>query len=82
MVYGLPIQKLPISPDDSIDMSRLLFPVETSKQNKSALLYIRNTGLKANFTFDQCSYNDKEEFLLLYLENNTLLTSFTLLSVV
>lgn len=72
MVYGLPIQKLPISPDDSIDMSRLLFPVETSKQNKSALLYIRNTGLKANFIFDQCSYNDKEEFLLLYLENNRL----------
>ena len=71
--YSLPLESLPLNDNNAvIDMSDLNFPVEKEKQNRTSLLYIRNTGLSANFDFTNCSFDDKSDFLLLYLNNNRL----------
>lgn len=50
---------------DIIDMSKLNFNIENKKL--ASLIYIRNCGIKNKLDFSNCSYEDKEEFLLLYI---------------
>ena len=50
-----------------VDMNDLKFPVDSSMQERSALLFIRNTNLKGSFDFSGCSYERKELFLMLYM---------------
>lgn len=54
--------------DSIIDMSSLNFPCDKESQKRSSFLFIRNTNLDFDFTFERCAYEDKEEFLLLYLQ--------------
>lgn len=70
MIYSLPIDfsKLPLEEDDIIDMSMPNFPVDDNNQNKAALLFIRNTGIKSKFDFSKCNFESKSEFLNLYLK--------------
>lgn len=79
-IYSLPIEKLPINEDDIIDMSKLNFPVDKCKQLKTSFLYLRNTGIKAKYEFDGCSYKEKEEFLMLYMKNNRLTVNMPMLT--
>lgn len=51
----------------SIDMSQLKFDVPDDKQKRAAFIFLRNADIKAELDFSDCSYNDKEEFLLMYL---------------
>lgn len=72
-IYTLPID-LNVFPelneDDKIDMSRLNFPVAPDKQKRASFIFIRNTNLKCSLDFHDCSYKDKEEFLLMYMTSN------------
>ena len=66
--YGLPIQVDYLTNSDIvIDMNNLTFPVDESAQERSALLFIRNTNLTATFDFSNCSYERKEIFLMSYM---------------
>lgn len=70
MIYSLPIDSSlikGIQEDDIIDMSDLRFPPEITNKQRAALLFIRNTGIKTNFVFYDCTFDEKEKFLLLYL---------------
>lgn len=52
--------------DPTIDMSDLRFPPSLSNKKRSSFIFLRNSGIKATLDFTKCSYEDKEEFLLLY----------------
>lgn len=71
-MIGLPIEDFDtteITPENTIiDMNKLNFPVDIDKQNDAALLYIRNTGINATFSFDNCSYETKSWFLIRFLK--------------
>jgi hypothetical protein len=73
MYYELPI--IPediagISKDDIIQMDKLNFDdVEYLQKERTALLFIRNTGILASYDFSKCSYESKEKFLMLYLNS-------------
>lgn len=54
----------------SIDMSSLNFNVPADQQKKSSFIFLRNAGINADLDFSGCSYKDKEEFLLLYLQED------------
>lgn len=54
----------------SIDMSNLQFNVDENKKKLYAFIFIRNSGIKATLDFEKCSYNDKEEYLLLFIKSN------------
>lgn len=58
--------------DNAVDMNQLKFPgiTEGTAVRRAALLYIRNTGLQLPLAFDKCSFEEKEEFLLLYMRSN------------
>jgi len=65
---------LPI--DDNIDCDKELivvnmatsnFDVPVEHQKRSSFIFLRNSVLRAEFDFTECSYYDKEEFLLMYL---------------
>lgn len=71
--YSLPLNNDDLEKDNgdevlTIDMSSLNFNVDADKQKRTSFIYLRNAGIKANFDFSGCSYEDKEEFLLLYLQ--------------
>lgn len=75
MIYNIPLKDIPIKDvhnDDIIDMSSFIFDDTISDKKRAAMLYIRNTGLNAKFLFDNCSYLDKEDFLILYLTGHRL----------
>lgn len=79
--YFLPIKENFISDKDGIiDMHNLNFPVDSNLQVKTSLLYLRNTGIQGNYDFSECTYEEKEEYLLLYLKNNRLDTLIPLLT--
>lgn len=72
-MYTLPIELgefKSINNDAVVDMSVLNFPTSPKIQKRSSLIFIRNTNLKAHFNFNNCSYEDKEEFLLIYMKGN------------
>lgn len=50
-----------------IDMSDLRFP---DNKIRSAFIFIRNADLDMNFDFSKCSYETKEEFVLMYIKGN------------
>lgn len=53
-----------------IDMSRLEFDVPSDKQKRAAFIFLRNADIKAELDFTDCSYQDKKEFLLMYLQED------------
>lgn len=56
-----------------VDMNKLQFPnISESEQKKTALIFLRNTEFdqKVILDFSDCSYEDKAEFLKLYIESN------------
>lgn len=55
--------------DITVDMSDLRFPTDEDKQIRSAFIFIRNTGLKATYDFSKCSYEMKQKYLLMYMED-------------
>lgn len=59
-----------IKEDDIIDMSKLNFEASESQKKRYAFIYLRNVGFKNQLSFDQCSYNDKEEYLKTFLSAN------------
>lgn len=70
MKYILPIESNKIktvSMEDSIDMSVLNFPENIFNKEKAALLFLRNTGIKTNFDFTDCTYEQKETYLMLFM---------------
>lgn len=73
MYYSLPMDLNTMTADENtavIDMSNLNFPVSPEKQKRSALIFIRNTGISMELSFDNCSYEDKEEYLIMYMHDN------------
>jgi hypothetical protein len=56
--------------DDEVDMSNLNFDVPEEKKKKYALTFLRNIGTNPKLNFDNCSYEDKEEYLKLYLSTD------------
>lgn len=69
--YSLPLDiqsmKAINNEQDSIDMADLHFKGDTIKQKRSAFLFIRNTNLSATLDFSNCSYEDKEEYLMMFM---------------
>jgi hypothetical protein len=54
----------------SIDMSDLKFDCPDNKKKFYAFIFIRNTGIKDNLNFENCSFEDKEEYLMMFLTYN------------
>jgi hypothetical protein len=53
--------------DIEIDMFNLKFDAPAEKLKYYAFVFLRNIGSKYNLNFDKCSYDDKEEYLKLFL---------------
>ena len=51
----------------TLDMSDIRLDVDEDKRERAVLVYLRNTGMKAQFDFSNCSYEQKERYLNLYL---------------
>lgn len=66
MITGIPNYN--ITSEDIINMNELNFNVPEEKKKITAFLYLRNCGIKNALDFSQCSYEDKEEFLLLFMK--------------
>lgn len=69
--YSLPVDLDSIGKNQDeylIDMSDLNFDMDANYQKRAAFVFLRNTGLKANLDFSRCSYEDKEEYLMLFLQ--------------
>lgn len=64
------VEKIYGDEDLEIDMGNLEFSVDKDKQKISAFLFIRNIGIKKRLNFNNCSYNDIEEYLMLFLTKN------------
>lgn len=72
-MYSLPIElgEFQVLPKDAeIDMSQLNFPTAPDIQKRSAFIFIRNTEISAKFNFSNCSYEDKAEYLLLFIKED------------
>lgn len=52
------------------DIMSFRFNDGTKSGKRKTMIYIRNTGMKDDFSFDACSYEDKEEWLLMYLQGD------------
>lgn len=63
------IDKFNINSDDEIDMGNLHY-INIEKPLLCALICLRNTGTKLRLNFDNCSYEDKAEYLRLFLSSN------------
>lgn len=51
-----------------VDMSDIGdFPVPIDKQKLASFIFIRNSGIKMKLDFSKCSYEDKDEFLMLWM---------------
>lgn len=79
-VHKIPTDLSLIKEDDIIDMSKLGFGVDDSKKKYFSFIYIRNSGIKVELNFDQCSYEDKEEFLMLFMTSGIEVKSSVLAS--
>lgn len=64
------IEKIYGDEEFEIDMGNLEFPGEKNKQKISAFLFIRNIGIKKKLNFVNCSYDDIEEYLMIFLTKN------------
>lgn len=53
-----------------VDMSKLNFPCDQSKQIRSSFIFIRNTNIDLNLVFDNCAYEMKSSYLMFYLKGN------------
>lgn len=72
-MYTLPLEVgfFQVLPKDAeIDMSVLNFPTDENLQKKSAFIFIRNTEIVAKFNFDNCTFEDKSEYLMLFMKTN------------
>lgn len=70
MLIGIPASidsELEIHNDYTIDMNETHFGLE--KEKLAAFIYIRNCGLKNKLDFSKCPYNDKEEYLIIFIQN-------------
>lgn len=56
--------------DFSINMSKFNFDIPKDQQKKASFIFLRNMGIKVDLDFSECSFEDKEEFLLLYLKED------------
>lgn len=71
ITYPLPFDISKLNEDGAmINMSELNFDVPINQQKKASFIFLRNAGIKAGLDFSQCSFVDKEEFLLLYLQED------------
>lgn len=64
MIYTLPVDPSTLTEDDVIDMSQSGFD---SDPIRSSFIFIRNTELTTNYDFSKCSYEQKSEYLDLYM---------------
>lgn len=52
-----------------VDVSSPNFPgIEKDKQLRTTLVFLRNTGFDVELDFSNCTYEEKREYLLLYLQ--------------
>ena len=56
------------STDITIDMSKFNFPCDESAYRRASFIFIRNTGLKARYDFSNCTFEEKEDFLTMYMD--------------
>lgn len=56
--------------DVEIDMNNLKFDAPKEKIKYYAFIFLRNIGSKFKLNFDNCSFEDKEEYLKLFLSSN------------
>lgn len=75
-IYTLPIHRdteflRNISIENTtIDMSKFGFNLPKDKTKRASFIYIRNSCINPLYDFHNCSFEDKSEFLLLFLNNN------------
>lgn len=77
MLYYIPIDPKKIkdiTPEDSIDMHSFRFGSLTGIEyltiidpQLTALMFLRNTGIKAKLIFDDCTYEEKEAYLIAFM---------------
>jgi hypothetical protein len=54
-----------------VDMSNINFPqISAEEQINVSLIYLRNTNFNVKLNFENCSYEDKKEYLIKYITNN------------
>ena len=58
-----------------IDMSSLAFDESIPDRKHRAFIFLRNGAVKAELDFSHCSYQDKEEYLLMFLQGDVDITS-------
>lgn len=52
-----------------VDLSNPMFPgIEKDKQLRTTLVFLRNTGFEVELDFTLCTYEEKRDYLLLYLK--------------
>lgn len=56
--------------DVEVDMSDLRFDLSDEKKKLYAFIFLRNTGMNIKMNFDKCSFEDKSEYLRLFLTSN------------
>lgn len=69
--YILPIDLSLLSDppiDIVIDMSKFNFPCDESAYRRASFIFVRNTNLKAKFDFSNCTFEEKEDFLTMYMD--------------
>ena len=53
-----------------VDVSNPIFPgIEQDKQLRTTLVFLRNTGFDVELDFSGCSYEEKRDYLLLYVKD-------------
>lgn len=70
--YSLPIdlEQVDLNSEFKIDMSDLNFDVDSQDQKHAAFVFFRNSGLNQELDFSNCSYEDKDEYLMLFMQTN------------
>lgn len=78
MLIGLPTDhELLDNEDIIIDMNKIDLGIDNKL---SKFIYIRNCGIKNKLYFGNCSYKDKEDYILTYMENDIDIKSIELTS--
>lgn len=70
LILPFDINELNKISDVTINMSKFNFDIPRDQQKKASFIFLRNMGINVTLDFSDCSYEDKEEFLLLYLTEN------------
>lgn len=67
LILPFDINEIKSNDDFSINMSKFNFDVPKDQQKKASFIFLRNMNVDIPLDFSECSFEDKEEFIKLYL---------------